>query len=87
MKNWRNLSTSMLECLRALNPDDEHYWNAAEDSRELPMNTMRALRRRGYVNGSEVEGWTINEWGLKAAKNYVQKTGNGPERLKQYLRF
>lgn len=81
------LTTSQLECLRSLNPADDVYWDDDEDKRKLPKNTMRALERKGYASSSPEEGWVITPTGARLAQSYVRNTGNGPERLKELLRF
>ena len=83
----RILTTTQLECLRKLDPEDTVYWDPEEDKRELPKNTMRALERRGYASSSPKEGWVITPTGARLARHHVRNTGNGPEDMKALLRF
>ena len=81
------LTTSQLECLRSLNPADNVYWDDDEDKRKLPKSPMRALERRGYAASCPEEGWVITPAGARLAQRYIRGTGNGPERMKELLRF
>ena len=80
------LSTTQLEYLRTLDPADIVMFDDGDTTR-FPVSTMRALKRRGLAAGSRAEGWTITKRGTRISRGYVERTGNGPERLKALLRF
>jgi hypothetical protein len=70
------LSTAQVKALRAIDK------NCAAVDR-ISDATYNALRREGYLGPNGNLTWKADVW----LRNYVEKTGDGPEDLKAMLRF
>lgn len=74
------LSTIQIQALRGLDPEDD------APSFKPRQGTIDALAKRGLVkqSGQVVE---ITTSGTRFIREYVNRTGNGPEELKAMFRF
>jgi hypothetical protein len=78
-------SEAQLSALRALDPEDTY---SGSKDRRINARTIKSLQRRGMVTPADnAQGATITDYGLRTIREYVNRTGNGPERLKAMFRF
>lgn len=74
------LNTQQLVALRALDPDDEHVTG------KVHPKTLAFLERNSMIAYRD-DRPTLTDWGCQQVREYVAKTGNGPEDLKAMFRF
>lgn len=76
----KQLTTIQIQALRGLDPDDD------APGFKPRQGTVDALAKRGLVKQSG-DTLVITETGTRFIREYVNRTGNGPEELKAMFRF